>query len=54
MRRHDHPEQEPDETDLNYIERSLNWLSEPDRRRLGRGHRESLLAAVKRLKASDE
>lgn len=53
MRRHAPPVPEPDETDLNYITRVVDWLCEPDRRRLSRRTREHVLAAARRLKAGE-
>ncbi len=49
MRAHSHPKQEADESDINFIVRSLNWLAEPDRRRMSVKHRDAVIKAVKRL-----
>jgi len=51
MRRHDAPTPEADETDLNYITRVVDWLAEPDRRRLGQRTRDHVLAAARRLRS---
>jgi hypothetical protein len=53
MKHHDAPTPEHDETDLNYIVRVVDWLAEPDRRRLGQQTRSHVIQAAKRLKASD-
>tara|TARA_R110002167_G_scaffold12153_1_gene52061 strand:+ start:113 stop:277 length:165 start_codon:yes stop_codon:yes gene_type:complete len=49
MIRHDAPTPEADETDLNYIVRVVDWLAEPDRRRLGVKTRKHVIEAAKRL-----
>jgi len=49
MIRHDAPTPEVDETDLNYIVRVVDWLAEPDRRRLGVETRKHVIDAAKRL-----
>lgn len=50
MKHHQAPVPEQGETDMNYIVRVVNWLAEPDRRRLGAKTRNSILEAAKNLK----
>jgi hypothetical protein len=48
-RRNPAPIQREDETDINYIVRVVNYLAEPQRRRLGVETRDQVVEAAKRL-----
>jgi len=49
MDHHNAPVREENETPLNYIVRVVNWLSEPDRRRLGLETRQQIIEAANEL-----